>query len=109
MPRNSNVREHLRQLGGLLSAHDAGLARIVEKAASAGEKELGIFLVSNDLWGGSGSIADQAGLGAGRDASTRAMEHALIELGEEQIRLGVVNPRTASWVQAFKKWTENGI
>jgi hypothetical protein len=66
------------------------------------------FLVSNELWGGAGSIADQAGIDAGR-SMRREVESALIDLGEEQIRRGVVNPRTATWVEAFKQWRRDGI
>jgi hypothetical protein len=66
------------------------------------------FLVSNDLWGGSGSIADQAGVD--RDRSLRRkVESALIELGDAQVRNGLVNQRTMSWVDVFRKWAHDGI
>ena len=73
---------------------------------SGGERDQ--FLVSNELWGGAGSIADQAGIDVGR-SGRREIESALIDLGEEQIRRGLVNPRTASWVDTFKKWRRDGI
>ena len=51
------------------------------------------FLTSNSLWGGPGSVADQAGIDGGREAR-RKIEDLLIPLGEFQISVGVVNPRT---------------
>jgi hypothetical protein len=67
------------------------------------------FLTSDALWGGSGSIADQAGLALGRRDGRRRIEQALIALGEEQIRTGHVNIRTASWVGTFKDWQARGL
>jgi hypothetical protein len=67
------------------------------------------FLTSDELWGGSGSIADQAGLALGRRDGRRRIEQALIALGEEQIRTGHVNIRTASWVGTFKDWQARGL
>jgi hypothetical protein len=61
------------------------------------------------LWGGSGSIADQAGLALGRRDGRRRIEQALIALGEEQIRTGHVNIRTAPWVGTFKDWQARGL
>ncbi len=66
------------------------------------------FLTSNSLWGGAGSVADQAGIDGGREAR-RKIEGLLIPLGEFQISLGVVNPRTKSWVEVFKEWEKNNI
>jgi len=39
----------------------------------------------------------------------REVESARIDLGEEQIRRGVANSRTALWVEAFKQWRRDGI
>jgi hypothetical protein len=78
-------------------------------ALSSPDELLVAFLTSNELWGGSGSIADQAGLTLGRRGGRRKVEQALIELGGEQIRVGHVNIRTASWVGTFKEWRERGL
>jgi len=83
------------------------LAVRVEDALDGPDQELEDFLVSNSLWGGSGSIADQAGLP--RSEARSIIETALIELGEQQLETGVVNPRTAMWVEAFRKWRDQGI
>jgi hypothetical protein len=63
--------------------------------------------VSNELWGGAASVADQAGLDAGRP-ERRQLEAALLALGEEQIAAGKVNARTWMWVDAFKYWQREG-
>jgi hypothetical protein len=65
------------------------------------------YLVSNELWGGAGSVADQAVL-AIPDAR-RQLEALLIRLGREQMSLGRVNVRTEMWVSAFEKWQVEGI
>jgi len=36
------------------------------------------------------------------------VESALVQLGEEQLRTRLVNPRTATWVAAFKRWRQEG-
>ena len=72
------------------------------------QKGINKFLVSNSLWGGAGSIADQAGIND--DKKTRKqIEELLIKLGEYQISVGVVNPRTESWINAFKEWKSKNI
>ena len=105
------MRERLQYLSGVL--RDCGevvSAARVEDAISGSEDELDAFLTSNELWGGAGSIADQAGMGRGsRTEDTRKIEHALIQLGKEQIRAGKVNVRTETWVSVFEKWEKAGI
>ena len=94
----------------LIDSGDKGLAAMVNAAASGTDEELNVFLTSNELWGGAGSVADQAGMNDGlRTNVRRSIERAMIELGEEQIRLAQANVRTASWVAAFKKWAKDGI
>lgn len=98
----SHVRVVLRDLG------DIHLANLVSEALSGSNDALESFAVSNELWGGAGSVADQAGMDAGRP-ERRKIEAALIALGEEQIAAGKVNVRTRMWVDAFKQWQRNGI
>lgn len=82
---------------------------VVRDALSSPDESLVAFLTSDALWGGSGSIADQAGLALGRREGRRKIEQVLIDLGGEQIRSGHVNIRTASWVDTFKDWQERGL
>jgi hypothetical protein len=67
------------------------------------------FLVSNELWGGAGSIADQAGLGSGRGSNRLDIENALISLGRRQLSIGKANLRTDMWVSTFESWAAHGI
>lgn len=66
------------------------------------------FLRSNELWGGSGSIADQAGISA-EGRSRRAVEAAMIKLGEQQLVEGITNVRTKQWVDTFAEWRDGDI
>jgi hypothetical protein len=106
---DARIRQCFDELVRLLEKHsEPSLARAASLAAA--ENRLDEFLTSNDLWGGSGSIADQAGMPDGkRTDKTREIEHALIQLGKEQVRLGLVNPRTASWIATFAEWRRKGI
>lgn len=65
------------------------------------------YLVSNDLWGGAGSVADQALLNF--PEATAQLERLLIRLGRVQMSLGRVNVRTEMWVTVFEKWQAEGI
>ena len=79
----------------------------MRQAIEGPDEGLGAYLVSNELWGGSGSVADQAGI-TGSESTRRSIEKRLVELGEMQIAAGMVNPRTAGWVQAFRAAHERG-
>jgi trimethylamine:corrinoid methyltransferase-like protein len=105
------MREQLRQLSTVLRECGAQVsAARIEDAISGSEQEMDVFLTSNELWGGAGSIADQAGKQAGsRTDCSRKIESALVQLGKEQIRAGKVNPRTAMWVSTFEQWEKAGI
>lgn len=104
------MRKHLRKLLDMLERNgERAPAAKVNEALGGSDADVDAFLVSNDLWGGPGSIADQGGTGATRSAGRREVEAVLIELGDEQLRVGKVNPRTAMWVEAFKEWSHRGI
>jgi hypothetical protein len=103
------MREHLESLSRLLRENGENhWAVMVEDAMKGSQAGLDAFLASNELWGGSGSIADGAG-GGERSGGRRKIERILIQLGKEQMRTGNVNPRTEMWVTAFSKWEEAGI
>ena len=59
------------------------------------------YLVSNELWGGAGSIADQAL--SGLPDARASLERLMIRLGREQMGLERVNERTEMWVSVFAK------
>ena len=58
----------------------------VDAALASCDDAVAAFVMSNELWGGAGSIADQA-LG-GRSPERLQLERLLIELGREQIAMG---------------------
>ena len=85
----------------LLEHYDApSTARVT--AVLGDEEKIWNFLSSNELWGGAGSVADQA-LIEFPDAR-KQLEILLIGLGREQLSLKRVNVHTEMWVSAFEKW-----
>ena len=107
------IQEKLQRLADLLRTQDDLVrATWLEEALSGSDEMIDACLVSNNLWGGPGSIADCGGMGndsAENKYLRKQFRALLIELGNEQIRLGKVNIRTASWVEAFTKWRAMGI
>lgn len=81
----------------------------IEDAFAGSDEACLSFLTSNELWGGAGSIADQAGSAGTRNEARILIEEILIRLGEKQLQAGIVNSRTSMWVEAFKSWRQNGI
>jgi len=109
MENPDNLTVGLRRLrSAVAQCQDQDALNRLDDALRMSSQERVQFLVSNELWGGAGSIADQTGIDLGRSVR-REVESALIDLGEEQIRRGVVNSRTALWVEAFKTWRRDGI
>jgi len=103
------MRDLLVNLFEALQRNGESVAAERVKAALEGtDSDVHAFLLSNELWGGAGSIADQAGVNCKRMAR-REIESVLIRLGNEQIRAGKVNVRTAMWVSAFEEWAAHGI
>ena len=79
----------------------------IDAALSGDDTALVAFLTSNTLWGGAGSIADEA-CGGSRSAR-RPVEQLLARLGREQLRLGYANPRTETWTSVFEEWHAQNI
>ena len=92
--------EKLEELQSLLTqGGDTYYVDQIQEAISNGEESIWQYLCSNELWGGAGSIADQAVL---ENKSVRKkLEHILIEIGRFQQSVGRVNVRTEMWVSAF--------
>jgi hypothetical protein len=98
----------LKQLKDLLAeGGEAYYSTYIDKVLGSDEEDIWLFLCSNELWGGAGSIADQAVLE--NEALRKQIELLLIELGELQLKSGRVNVRTEMWVSAFRQWKEQGI
>ena len=105
-----SLRAHLYELASALEAGgEASRARRARSAVDGTDGELASYLTSNDLWGGAGSVADEAGGGSGRTSQRKAIEAAMAVLGKEQIRVGKVNARTEMWVSAFDSRSRSDI
>lgn len=99
----------LIEINELLSSHEGWLYssyyRLWFAAALSGEPEaLERFLVSNELWGGSGSLCDSALLDAPLSVR-REFQRLIVELAELQLSIGLKNPRTELWSSAYKSWS----
>jgi hypothetical protein len=105
---NAEVTAILAEIASLLeAAHEEPFAVSVRNALSGSARTFEEFLRSNELWGGAGSIADQAFVG--RSEQRRELENLLIQLGRIQLSHGNANVRTKSWVEAFEKWHQLGM
>ena len=97
----NSARELLGEMSVLLEQHNESSNALFD-ALHGDEDKLWHYLVSNDLWGGAGSVADQALLGDREER--KKLEVLMIRLGREQAKLGRVNVRTGMWVSAFEEW-----
>ena len=93
MKHRAILRQRLRALRAIVvEVHGEDLYAEEMAAALAGsDEQLKAYLVSNNLWGGAGSLADQGGF---------RITAALADLGRAQLGAGVTNPRVKSWVEA---------
>jgi hypothetical protein len=106
------TRDCLERLKTLLVRADEDyLASLVAHALDGSDEEFEEFLVSNALWGGAGSVADQAGVSRDGDVHIlkKEIESTLIELERTQIEAGRTNARTRIWVDAFEHWHSTGV
>jgi hypothetical protein len=105
------ARELLDQVKALCEGtgdrYDRSSAAVIQAALADSDERLMVFLVSNSLWGGAGSVADQACVSS--NASRGQVEDLLIRLGRAQIESGATSIRTEGWVSAFEKWRNDGI
>jgi hypothetical protein len=100
------ITENLTEISTLLEKHNSS-SNTLAIALLGDETKLWDYLVSNELWGGAGSVADQALLDF--PESRQKLDSLMILLGREQMRLGRVNVRTEMWVTAFEEWKEKKI
>jgi hypothetical protein len=102
------VRLLLKQLREMLdSGGEHAYTHDIDVALAGDDDVLRSFITSNELWGGAGSIADQA-LGPARE-TRRPVERLLAQLGHEQIACGYTNPRTEMWTSVFEQWQTQNI
>lgn len=102
------IRDKLHKLLSLLREGNENYpANQIEDALAGPDDDLESYITSNELWGGAGSVADQV-LVEDR-AARRKVEAVLADLGEIQMKKGIVNVRTEMWTSAFRKWQKEGI
>jgi hypothetical protein len=111
---NSEIRAALSEIAELLEKHqEHHYASAIRDALHGPEKTLETFLASNELWGGSGSIADNSLIPRNGDHSLdgprATLEGLLIHLGGLQMDLGYTNVRTETWVNVFEEWRRKGV
>ncbi|MBX3736475.1 MAG: hypothetical protein KF715_07300 [Candidatus Didemnitutus sp.] len=103
------LREKLTALAELLEkAEKDRFSRYIRTQLEGSDETVRDFLRSNELWGGAGSIADEAGVECD-DVARRNFWAAMSSLGKAQISAGVTNPRTPFWTDAFAQWLTAGI
>jgi hypothetical protein len=100
------VRSTLQEIASLLERHNDSSNELAI-ALVGDDEQMWRYLVSNELWGGAGSVADQAVLDV--PDARRQLEVLLIRLGREQMSLGQTNVRTEMWVTAFENWRAAGV
>jgi hypothetical protein len=99
------IETTIAEISALLELHNVP-SYALTSALRSDEARMWDYLVSNELWGGAGTIADQALLGL--PEARRQLDILLIKLGRQQIGLGRVNARTETWVTAFERWQSDG-
>jgi len=93
------VRSIAQEIALLLDRHSCPSGGLTA-ALCENDECLWAYLVSDELWGGAGSVADQAVLGSPH--GRRELESLLARLGREQMVAGRTNSRTEMWVAAFE-------
>ncbi|MBX2973975.1 MAG: hypothetical protein KF797_12805, partial [Flavobacteriales bacterium] len=102
----TELRSQLTELKELLRI--GGEHHLVEQIGDAlegSDATLSGYLVSNELWGGAGSIADQAL--TGREDLRGQLEDLMIRIGRTQMGMQMKNVRTEMWVDAFENWKKS--
>lgn len=108
MSDTPSLRTLLLDLANVLdSGHEESQAANVRNALCGPEEIFEEFLVSNELWGGSGSIADQALVDD--KGSRKRLEDLLVRIGRLQVEAGRINARTKMWIEAFERWSQLGL
>ena len=94
------IRNDFRELMNLLKSQNYPTPDCAHLLDDADDTKLWDYLTSNSLWGGAGSIADQALLEIPQ--ARIDLEKILIRLGRSQESIGRVNVRTEMWVSFFE-------
>ena len=116
-----NVKKNLLQLHEILKNHQsietAWLESLIELCDGDGDgDELALYreLNSKHMWGGAGSVANEAladNPGSEEwiwNAEIQQFRELMIELGQHLMRRGNAYPDISSWLLAFNNWNQSG-
>ena len=98
---NPDFRTLLTQLAEILEQGGQPQAPDVRDASGGSDEELEQYLTSNDLWGGSGSVADSAFVAC--EPGQQQFQETMVRLGRLQMEAGKTNVRTEMWVTHFER------
>jgi hypothetical protein len=113
-----DILQLLHRIHEILQNHTGDSAAWIEATIDAGrqdEDDLLRLLSSVRMWGGAGSVANEAlADNPGMDellwqAETREFRQLLIDLGNELQRRGHAHPDMQSWLLAFSNWNQSGL
>ena len=93
------VRSTLELIADLIAQHHEQLGTL-GAVQFEDEEALWSYLISDELWGGVSSIAEQALIRI--PEKRKELERLMVRLGREQMTAGRVNDRTEMWVVAFE-------
>ena len=109
---------NLQRIHGILQQHHGDSAAWIATLIDTWETDkVGVYksLNSKRMWGGAGSIANEAMAdNPGRDAwewqmHIREFRELMIELGEHLQSRGEVYPDISAWVMAFSNWNQSEV
>lgn len=112
------MQDELEQLAALLDSQEAGAAyrlRCLSLLQARGEDRFWVEVNANEIWGGAGSLADQAFVvnpGVPPEVwqvQRRKFHELMIRLGRALLAHGNANPRISMWVEAFEQWNRLDI
>jgi len=102
----TELRSQLAELKELLrKGGEHVLVEQIGEALGGSDDVLSTYLVSNELWGGAGSIADQALID--HESMRRQLEELMIRIGKTQMSMQLKNVRTEMWIEAFESWQKS--
>lgn len=112
-----DLDDTLGRLAELLDSHGGGHAAWLRELAARRDDTAALYagLNSRRMWGGAGSIANEAladnpGLPAAQwDSDIRAIRALMIDLAEHLRARGRHHPDIDFWLGAFSGWQQSGV
>jgi hypothetical protein len=112
------ICDTLQRIHGILQSHSGDSAAWLARVVALCEQDEQAFyreLNSKRMWGGAGSIANEAladnpGMeGWLWQADITAFRELMIELGHHLKARGNANPDISSWLLAFSNWNQSNV